>query len=104
MMAFSGVRSSWLIWARNSDLARAALLGQLLGLAQFPFGGDAVGDVADGAHAADHLVVQMAGHDRALEDAAVDQLNQLRARPHRPPGWPGRRAPGLPRGARRSGC
>ena len=47
MMALSGVRSSWLILARNSDLVRLAISARLLGLAQRVLGALAVGRVVE---------------------------------------------------------
>ena len=49
MMAFSGVRSSWLMLARNSDLARLAASARSLASSQFVRSFDLGRDIATGA-------------------------------------------------------
>ena len=53
MIALSGVRSSWLMLARNDGFGRARRLGLFLGPAQFRLGLDHRGDVAPGTAIAD---------------------------------------------------
>ena len=52
MMAFIGVRISWLMLARNSLLARLRRLGRFLGLAQLGLRPFRLGDVPEYDHPA----------------------------------------------------